>query len=171
MTMKLAKKTAPSRKRNDKGFSLIELIIVITIMAILTALLAPQLLRYVEQSRVAKDAATMDELARLFQLALVADLVDPGGNLFVSSDGTVYNMSGHLANEMSLLLGKPNAPRPGSAYFQIIGAIPPLTSKLFTSVPGRSGQPIGTHVFFFTRITSNNVAVDWTIRYVNNPLA
>ena len=36
------------KQRNDKGFSLIELIIVITIMAILTAMLAPQLLRYVE---------------------------------------------------------------------------------------------------------------------------
>jgi len=36
------------KKRNNKGFSLIELVIVITIMVILTALLAPQLLRYVE---------------------------------------------------------------------------------------------------------------------------
>ena len=41
----LAQKTALTRKKNNKGFSLIELVIVITIMAILTALLAPQLLR------------------------------------------------------------------------------------------------------------------------------
>ena len=75
MTMQIAKKTAPSRKRNNKGFSLIELIIVITIMAILTALLAPQLLRYVEQSRVAKDAVSLDEVYRAVQLAYTTEAV------------------------------------------------------------------------------------------------
>ena len=62
-------------KKNNKGFSLIELVIVITIMVILTALLAPQLLRYVEQSREAKDAVTMDELVRAVELSLTDETV------------------------------------------------------------------------------------------------
>lgn len=40
---------------NDKGFSLVELIIVIAIMAILIVVLAPQYLKYVERSRNSTD--------------------------------------------------------------------------------------------------------------------
>ena len=36
------------KKMNNKGFSLVELIIVIAIMVILVAVLAPQYLKYVE---------------------------------------------------------------------------------------------------------------------------
>ncbi|MBP3475589.1 MAG: prepilin-type N-terminal cleavage/methylation domain-containing protein [Lachnospiraceae bacterium] len=51
------------RKMNNKGFSLVELIIVIAIMAILIVVLAPQYLRYVERSRNSTDqnnAAAME---------------------------------------------------------------------------------------------------------------
>jgi len=75
MTRIMARRNMKKREKDNKGFSLIELIIVITIMAILTALLAPQLLRYVEQSRQSKDAANMDELYRATQLALTDEKV------------------------------------------------------------------------------------------------
>ncbi|MDD6381391.1 MAG: prepilin-type N-terminal cleavage/methylation domain-containing protein [Lachnospiraceae bacterium] len=42
-------------KKNNKGFTLIELIVVIAIIAVLAAILAPQYLRYVEKSRVTSD--------------------------------------------------------------------------------------------------------------------
>lgn len=44
---------------NNKGFSLVELIIVIAIMAILIVVLAPQYLKYVEKSRLAADQASI----------------------------------------------------------------------------------------------------------------
>ena len=75
MTKIINRKTALSRKKNNKGFSLIELIIVITIMAILTSLLAPQLLRYVEQSRTAKDLTSIDEVYRAIQISLADETV------------------------------------------------------------------------------------------------
>ena len=110
--MQLAKLTAPSRKKNNKGFSLIELIIVITIMAILTALLAPQLLRYVEQSRAAKDAVTMDEFARAVQLALTEEKVygeiTKDITLTYSKDGSISGFDGsgsHLQSEITKTLG------------------------------------------------------------------
>lgn len=48
------------KKTNNKGFSLVELIIVIAIMAILVGVLAPQYLKYVEKSRTSADLDTLD---------------------------------------------------------------------------------------------------------------
>jgi prepilin-type N-terminal cleavage/methylation domain len=58
-------------KKNNKGFSLVELIIVIAIMAVLVAVLAPQYIKYVEKSRVSKDVAALDEVIRAAQVAAV----------------------------------------------------------------------------------------------------
>ncbi len=44
-----------NKKMNNKGFSLVELIIVIAIMAVLIAVLAPQYMRFVERGRLASD--------------------------------------------------------------------------------------------------------------------
>lgn len=43
------------KKLNNKGFSLVELIIVIAIMAVLIGVLAPQYMKYVEKSRQSAD--------------------------------------------------------------------------------------------------------------------
>lgn len=57
--------------KGNAGFSLVELIIVIAIMAALIAILAPQYLKYVEKSRVAADNATADELLKAAQVMCV----------------------------------------------------------------------------------------------------
>ncbi len=50
-------------KRNtNKGFSLVELIIVVAMMAVLMALVAPQYIRYVEKTRVREDDAVVKAL-------------------------------------------------------------------------------------------------------------
>ncbi len=48
-------------KKNNKGFSLVELIIVVAIMAVLIGLLAPQFIKHVERSREAKDLQNIEE--------------------------------------------------------------------------------------------------------------
>lgn len=60
------------KKMNDKGFSLVELIIVIAIMAILLVVLAPQYLRYVERSRNSTDLQNATEIVTALQI-LAAD--------------------------------------------------------------------------------------------------
>ena len=55
------------KEMNNKGFSLVELIIVIAIMVILIAVLAPQYLRYVEKSRVSSDQNTVVEYINAMQ--------------------------------------------------------------------------------------------------------
>ena len=59
-------------KMNNKGFSLVELIIVIAIMAILVGVLAPQYIKYVEKSRRSTDIKNAQEIAA----AISADVAD-----------------------------------------------------------------------------------------------
>ena len=58
------------RENENKGFSLVELIVVIAIMAVMAAVLAPSLLGYVERSRAQKDDSAMGELTNSIKLAL-----------------------------------------------------------------------------------------------------
>jgi type IV pilus assembly protein PilA len=50
------------KKTNNKGFSLVELIIVIAIMAVLIGVLAPQFIKYVERSRESTDLQNIEEV-------------------------------------------------------------------------------------------------------------
>ena len=66
----------------DRGFSLVELIIVIAIMAILVAVLAPQFLKYVKQSRKTVDINNADEIAKVLNVAMVDVDDNPDNMLF-----------------------------------------------------------------------------------------
>lgn len=60
------------KKLNNKGFSLVELIIVIAIMAVLIGVLAPQFIKYVESSRESTDLQNITEVKTAVE-AFVAD--------------------------------------------------------------------------------------------------
>ncbi len=57
------------RRNHNKGFSLVELIIVIAIMAILAAVIAPAVIRYIDKSRKAVDVATAEVIFKAAELA------------------------------------------------------------------------------------------------------
>lgn len=56
------------KKMNNKGFSLIELIIVIAIMAVLVAVLAPQYMKFVERGRAASDRDNVKAIESALQV-------------------------------------------------------------------------------------------------------
>ena len=57
------------RKKDNKGFTLVELVIVVAILAILVGILAPQYTKYVEKSRKSADAANLENLVTAFKTA------------------------------------------------------------------------------------------------------
>lgn len=60
--------------KKNKGFSLVELIIVIAIMAILAAAIAPALIRYIDKSRKASDISTAGTIQTAVQAAMANEL-------------------------------------------------------------------------------------------------
>ena len=73
--------------KKNKGFSLVELIIVIAIMAILAAAIAPALIRYIDKSRRADDVTAAGTIATAVQSALAnEDAYDQA----MSAAGTNY---------------------------------------------------------------------------------
>ena len=67
-------------KKNNKGFSLVELIIVIAIMAVLIGLLAPQYLRFVQKSKKASDVSNAQALATAFNVAFADGVTVPSSS-------------------------------------------------------------------------------------------
>ena len=74
------------KKTNNKGFSLVELIIVIAIMAVLIGVLAPQFIKYVERSRNSTDKQNAGEFVSAVQ-AWGAETEIPSGETALK-DGT-----------------------------------------------------------------------------------
>ena len=83
--------TKVAKKKNNKGFTLIELIVVIAIIAVLATILAPQYLRYVEKSRIASDEQYAEELKNTVKTTLAdeaaAQDVKDGDTVTWSSTG------------------------------------------------------------------------------------
>ena len=66
----LARQVERQKKGKNRGFSLVELIIVIAIMAILAAAVAPALIRYIDKSRKAVDINTAETIFKAAEMAM-----------------------------------------------------------------------------------------------------
>jgi type IV pilus assembly protein PilA len=126
------------KKMNNKGFSLVELIIVIAIMAILIAVLAPQYLRYVEKSRLQADNSAIGEVANAVKVAVANDLVASeisGGEAYTfTTTPSVPTFSGtcpHLNSELSNVVGS-NVQMKSNTY-KPTGQQPTITIQINTT--------------------------------------
>ena len=78
-------------KNSNKGFSLVELIIVIAIMAILVGVLAPQYIKYVERSRSSMDQNTASAVMGAANAMIADDKfakdINPGDTITFNGSG------------------------------------------------------------------------------------
>jgi len=132
MSNSIALRTS-SKRRDNTGFSLVELIIVIAIMAILTAILAPQLLKYVERARISRDEVTLDEVNSAINIALTDEatytaVAGSAGSASTATvryavDGTLTASVAALGEELHAILGGQN----GTGG--VVSGLPALVSK------------------------------------------
>lgn len=78
-------------KKNNKGFSLVELIIVIAIMAILAGAIAPALIRYIDKSRKSNDVSSAKTIKTAVETALgnesIYELLATNGSVITFTPG------------------------------------------------------------------------------------
>jgi len=74
---------------DNKGFSLVELIIVIAIMAILVGILAPNLLRYIERTNISSDTQTASNIRQV----VLTTIMDPAIRNHASFDDFVASFA------------------------------------------------------------------------------
>ena len=77
------------KKMNNKGFSLVELIVVVLIMAIIAVALAPQVMKWVENSRKSNDIEAYNALIS------AANVAGTDENVLQRSVGTGLYDDGH----------------------------------------------------------------------------
>ena len=94
-------------KKNNKGFSLVELIIVIAIMAILAGALAPALIKYINKSRRSADISNADTIRTACQTAMSDEdaMVAIGTRDTGASDTDLKSSNGAFSTEISSILG------------------------------------------------------------------
>ena len=120
-------------KKNNKGFSLVELIIVIAIMAVLVGVLAPQFIKYVEQSRRSRDIQTAQEVRE----SILADIADG----IITADGAAVHVVSTTATAMNDTPSASSTKFPGADFVATWNA---ASGTCSVTVDGFSGGDLCT---------------------------
>lgn len=88
------------KRKNNKGFSLVELIVVVAIMAVLIGVLVPTLVRNVEKSKKQKDISTVEEVRNQLTIGLADEKYSALSGTITCNNGKV-ELVGSTANDIT----------------------------------------------------------------------
>ncbi len=165
------------KKMNNKGFSLVELIIVIAIMAILAGAIAPALIRYIDKSRRSNDVSSADTIETAINTALGTESISE----YLTANNTIiqltpagkfgdnYTMSGSK-DAISVVTGGPDSTwtsSSGKTAAQVADALADeLGQSLNGSVPkikykkdAKTGDGVSGQNFYILVTTKGTVEV------------
>lgn len=109
----MKKEDVKVKKLNNKGFSLVEIIIVIAIMAVLAGALAPQLIKYIDKSRKSADIQTAQTIATAVSTALAEeDNYEVASSTTLSACYAITPTPNKFQEEIQDILGGATAPKP-----------------------------------------------------------
>jgi type IV pilus assembly protein PilA len=103
---------------NNKGFSLVELIIAVAIMAVLIGILAPQYLRYVERSRVTSDNEYLDAVRKAVESVVADPAVDTDATstVTITDTGVTFTDTQDLATVVADIVDVPSEGEGGDLF-------------------------------------------------------
>ncbi|MBR5178203.1 MAG: type II secretion system protein [Lachnospiraceae bacterium] len=110
-------------KNDNKGFSLVELIVVVLIMAIVAVALAPQVMKWVQNSRIASDLQTKADIEKMCSLAITDnnafDCVKDGGyEIILTKDEMGISYSYNIKNSLGGITPYVGSQPPMDAFWE-----------------------------------------------------
>lgn len=125
---------------SNKGFSMIELVIVIAIMAVLAGFLAPSLIRYVNKSRLSTDISNGREIASAILSAITDETI---------KDNVVEHATPHPVSDMD-----------GADFKKAVCDILPVEDLKGKSQKDADGNEFERKIFYYTLdIDKNKVEI------------
>ena len=86
-------------KQKNHGFSLVELVVVVAIMAVLVGVLAPAYLSYIEKTRIQKDESAAGEIYRAAEIVVYTGEYDITDCVLVTFDSSGINLNAAIENQ------------------------------------------------------------------------
>lgn len=112
------------KKMNNKGFTLVELIVVLVILAILAAILVPTLMGYIDKARSEKDFGTAQAI-RVATQSIVAEMYGKGET--INSD----NVKNNHQKDIMALIGAASTTAGNTTTYTLDGQTLELESVVF----------------------------------------
>lgn len=108
----MSKKT----KMNNKGFSLVELIIVVAIMAILAGVMIPQFVKYLNNSKKSADLSQAESIANAVASLYAEDMTKGSSTTGMNYDGSAHPVNATVASALNMGNSAPKPKVTGTSF-------------------------------------------------------